>query len=541
MNAIRAAENVSLAAAVAEEISKKDLPDQRLQEAQFFIRAFFTRLAAGDESLHSPAEWAALVLDLLDFLRQRQPGRAAVRVINPESGHDGRSVVEVATDDTPFLVDTVSMILSAELQIHAVIHPVVKVRRDAAGRMLALGEDSAPAESVMHFEIDRLADGEAQETLKARIETALDDVRLAVRDWAAMRDKALAIAADLPSRAGLPTTAATESSEFLRWLADDNFTFLGFREYEVRQGEAGEVLQSVEGSGLGILAGNERSLAPRSLSSLGRTDAARTGTIEPVILTKTNARSQVHRPGHMDYVGVLRFDASGKPVAEQRFLGLFSSNAYMARPQDVPLVREKVEAVLGRSGLKRDSYSGKSLRHILETLPRDELFQSNEDELYQAVTGILELRERAHTRLFVRRDRYGRFFTCMVFVPRERFNTTVRERIEGLLRDALHGEELDSAVQMGEAALARLHVVVRPRVGEQVAYDVHALEEGVARIVRNWQDEVRDLLVRKLGAHQGVVLANRYARAMPPGYIDEVAPAVAASDIEALSSLDADD
>ncbi|MCP1375462.1 NAD-glutamate dehydrogenase [Dyella lutea] len=541
MNAIRAAVNESLAAAVIDETSKKDLPVQRLQEAQFFIRAFFARLASGDESLHTPAQWAELVLDLLGFIARREPGRASVRVTNPALGHDGRSVVEVVTDDMPFLVDTVSMILSADGPIHTVIHPVVRVARDAAGALQSIGGDQGQPESVMHFEIDRLADGEPQAELKARIESALDDVRLAVRDWEAMRDKARAIAAELPVRPNTRDVAATtESAEFLRWLADDNFTFLGYREYEVRQGEGGEVLQSVEGSGLGILSGTERSLAPRSVASLGA-HGATAGSIEPVILTKTNARSQVHRPGHMDYVGVLRFDANGEPIAEQRFLGMFSSNAYMARPQDVPVVRNKVEAVLTRSGLKRDSHSGKSLRHILETLPRDELFQSNEDELYQAVSGILELRQRARTQLFVRRDRYGRFFTCMVFVPRERFNTTVRERIEALLREALHGLELDSTVLLGDSALARLHVVVRPRVGEQVSYDLHALEEGVAGIVRNWQDEVRDSLVGRLGPQRGVVLANRYARAMPPGYIDEVAPAVAAADIEALASLEDDD
>ncbi len=540
MNAIRAAGNESLAAAVIDEISTKDLPAQRLQEAQFFIRAFFSRLTAGDQFLHSTSEWAALLLDLLQFIGHRRPGRAAVRVVNPDSGHDGRSVVEIVTDDMPFLVDTVSMILSAETQIHAVIHPVVKIARDAAGELLVMGSEAGTAESVMHFEIDRLGDGAPQVELEARIEASLGDVRAAVRDWAAMREKALAIAAELPSRPDISDAeAARESGEFLRWLADEHFTFLGYREYEVRQGESGDVLRSVEGSGLGILAATERSVAPRSVSSLGAHDA--TSTIEPVILTKTNARSQVHRPGHMDYVGVLRFDAHGKPVAEQRFLGLFSSNAYMARPQDVPLLRQRVEAVLARSGFKRDSYSGKSLCNILETLPRDELLQSNEDELFHAGTGILELLQRAHTRLFVRRDRYGRFFTCMVFVPRERFNTTVRERIEALLRDALHGEELDSAVQIGDAALARLYVVVRPRVGEQVSYDLHALEEGVARIVRNWHDEVRDLLVRQFGPHQGVVLANRYARAMPPGYIDEVVPAVAAIDIAALASLGGDD
>ena len=539
MNAIRAADDAPLSRVVLEEISKSDLSPQRLQEAQFFVRAFFARLASGDESLHTPQEWAALVLDLIAFIRQRPVERAAVRVLNPKDGHDGRSVVEVVTDDMPFLVDTVSMILSAELQIHAVIHPVVKVARDASGALVELGSEGGSPESVMHFEVDRLADDSSRDTLKKQIESALDDVRAAVRDWSAMQEKACMIASDLPQRQpALESKAASEAGEFLRWVADDNFTFLGYREYEVRQGQHGEVLQSVEGSGLGILAGKERSLAPRSLNSLTGPHA---NGGDVIILTKTNARSQVHRPGHMDYIGVLRFDADGKPVGEQRFLGMFSSNAYMARPQDVPLLREKVEAVLSRSGLKRDSYSGKSLRHILETLPRDELFQSNEDELFTAVTGILELRQRAHTRLFVRRDRYGRFFTCMVFVPRERFNTTVRERIEALLREALHGEQVDSAVLMGEAALARLHVVVRPRIGEQVSYDLHALEQGVAAIVRNWQDEVRDVLVRKLGAHEGVVLANRFAKVMPPGYVDEVTPEVAAADVQALAGLAGDD
>ncbi len=173
----------------------------------------------------------------------------------------------------------------------------------------------------------------------------------------------------------------------------------------------------------------------------------------------------VHRAGNMDYVGVLKFDANGRPVSEQRFLGLFTSNAYMTRPQDVPLVRQRVEAVLARSGLKRDSYSGKSLRHILETLPQEELFQSGEEELFTTATGILELQQRARARLFVRRDRYGRFFTCLVFVPRDRFNTTVRERIEEMLREVFHGESVDSNVLMGESALARLHVTVRPQSG----------------------------------------------------------------------------
>ncbi|MDO1527488.1 NAD-glutamate dehydrogenase [Fulvimonas sp. R45] len=536
MNAIQAASDVPLPTDVLDALKKSGFPTQRLEEAQFFIGVFFARVSEGDRALHTPAGWAAVIAGLLDFIQQRQPGQASVRLAEGE----GHQLLQVVTDDMPFLVDTVSMAVSGCSQIHTVIHPVVKAARDASGRLQRLGEGHA--ESVMHFEIDALADAAAGERLCAQVEAALDDVRLAVDDWAAMRSKVLAIADELPQRQPpLDPEAAQEASEFLRWLADDNFTFLGYREYEVVAEDGDKLLRAREASGMGILRGSERSVAPRSLRSLAASALPQSGATDAIILTKTNARSHVHRAGHMDYVGVLRFDAAGKPVSEQRFLGLFSSNAYMARPQDVPLVRHKVEAVLTRSGLKRDSYSGKSLRHILETLPHDELFQSSEDELFATALGILELRQRARARLFVRRDRYGRFFTCLAFVPRERFNTTVRERIEAMLREAFHGESLDSSVLMGESALVRLHVTVRPRPGDHPAFDEHELENRLLRIVRNWHDSLRESLVRELGEAQGAALLNRYGKVLPAGYIEEVSPEAAASDVRALAALKADD
>jgi glutamate dehydrogenase len=541
MNAIRTANENALPPEVLAELKKGGISPQRLQEAQAFCDAFFARVAESDAAVHTTAQWAALVDGLVESMQQRQSGQALVRLLNPADAHAGRSLLQIVTDDMPFLVDTVNVIVSAKLQIHMVIHPVLKALRDESGKLKELGGAAGVSESIMHFEVDRVADGVAQDQLIAEIEAALDDVRLAVGDWAAMRDKALAIAAELPQRK-LPANAASveEASEFMRWIADDNFTFLGYREYEVAEADGEQVLRSLEDSGLGILQRNERSVAPRSLRSLAASELPQSGAIDTIILTKTNARSHVHRAGYMDYIGVLKFDANGRAIAEQRFLGLFSSNAFMARPQDVPLVRHKVEAVLVRSGLKRDSYSGKSLRHILETLPREELFQSSADELFATAMGILELRQRARTRLFVRRDRYGRFFTCLVFVPRDRFSTSVRERIEALLGEALHAEQSDSSVQMGEAALARLTIVLRPKIGDRPVYDVAALERSVASIVRNWHDEVRDALVHARGDHEGVVLANRYARSLPAGYVEEVSPAVAAEDVYQLSLLDGD-
>ncbi len=340
--------------AVFDELKKLGLSPQRLASAQAFCNAFFSRMSSSDGELHAPAQWAVIVASLLDFMQQRRPGQTLVRVLNPKEAHGGRSLLQIVTDDMPFLVDSTSMVLAHRQTVHAAIHPVLGVVRTTSGELTGMTEraeagQGATLESIMHFEIDRVQDADRAALVEA-VEAALDDVRAAVGDWEPMRGKASAIAQDLPQRQ-LPigSAAVAEASEFLRWLTADNFTFLGYREYEVLE-EGGEpMLRAVASSGLGILRNDARTMAPRSLQSLVATALPQSGATDAIILTKTNARSDVHRAGYMDYVGVLKFDAAGKPVAEQRFLGLFSSNAYMARPQDVPLLRHRVAAVLARS------------------------------------------------------------------------------------------------------------------------------------------------------------------------------------------------
>ena len=516
-------------------------PGDALRDAQAFARGFLQRVPADEIAQHTVAEWSETVQGMFEFLHEREPGTPKVRVSNPLAGSArSRTVVDVVTDDMPFLVDSVGMAIAGMgLGIHSVIHPVFRVER--AGRRLAgLAAPDAErggAESIMHFEVDRVVDPAEIERLQAAVAAALDDVRASVTDWQAMRTRALALADSLAAK-NMPVDAAgvAEAQDFLRWVAADNFTFLGCREYAVVKSGGDEVLQAVEGSGLGILHGSERSLAPRSLRTLVAKDLPQSGSMDAIILTKTNARSRVHRPGYMDYIGVLGFDDKGVPVVEQRFLGLFTTNAYMARPQDVPLVRRKVEAVMQRSGLRRDSHSGKALRHILDLLPRDELLQASEDELHDAATGILALGARPRTRVFVRRDKYGRFYSCLVFLPRDRFNTEVRQRVESLLKSALRGEHVDSSIQLGESALAQLHLIIRPKPGDLAEYDVDALEAQVAAIVRNWHDELRDALVSAHGESAGLEIA-RHARAVSPAYIEAATPPVAAADLALAASL----
>jgi glutamate dehydrogenase len=525
---------------------KARLAAPRQRDAERFLRQFLRRVAAEDLAARGPGAWAAIVAGLLEFVQVRLPESANVRVFNPavdEHGWEGtHTVIEIATDDSPFLVDSVSIAVASQGNlVHSVIHPVLAIERDPGGHVLSIADDPATGkgrhESVMHFEVDRRADAGELEALRRAVEGSLADVRACVRDWRAMRDRALGIAEELGSRP-MPVDAEqrAEAQEFLRWVAADHFTFLGYREYEVAKSGGDDMLRAVSSSGLGVLR-NADAAVPRPLSSLAGRAMQESGVVDVVILTKTNARSTVHRPGYMDYLSVLKFDAAGKAVGEERFLGLFTSGAYGRRPWDIPLVRHKYEAVMNRSGFKRDSHSGKALRHILETLPREELFQASADEMYETAMGILALSQRQRTRLFVRRDRYGRFYSVLVFLPQNRFTPDVRERIEALLKRAFHGDRVDSAVHVSEAALARMHVVIRPRGNEHPKVDIAELEARLAQIVRNWHDELRDLLVQKHGDEKGLKLASRYGRALPAAYIEEVTPWIAASDVETAAAL----
>lgn len=523
---------------------RKRYPAARQAEAQAFAGDFYRRMEADEFPHHSAEEWAAIAGDTLEFARVRKPGTASVRVFNPGLKANGwetpHTVLQIVNDDMPFLVDSVSMALAEMgVGVHVLGHPVLHFSRDRAGKLGAVGEGKA--ESLMVLEIDRQP-AEDMQKIEAAIRKVLGEVRAIVGDWSAMREKMVALADDLSTRR-LPVDDESrhEAQEFLRWAAADHFTFFGYREYRVEKQDGEEVLAPVEASGLGLMRGKDKSPA-RPVKSLAAHGLSAAGAQkDALILTKTNARSRVHRAGYMDYIGVLEYDAKGRIVAEQRFLGLFTSSAYNRRPWEIPLVRRRHDYVMGKSGLAPSSHSGKALRHILETLPREELFQSNEEELYRTAMGILGLQERVRSRLFLRRDKYSRFISALVYLPRDRFNTDVRLRIEALLKDALHGEYIDSTVVLGESPLAQLHLIVRPKPGEALEFDTSELEERLAHLLRNWQDDLRETLVARHGEAAGLRMASAYGRALPAGYIEESTTEAAASDVEHLAALEGPD
>ena len=513
----------------------------RYDEATRFAGAFYSRVDGDELEIRDVEGWAALAGDFHEFVRVRQAGEALVRVFNPDRDQQGwespHTVIQIANDDMPFLVDSIGMVLAKlGVNAHVMGHPVVHLRRDSQGTIESVGEGEP--ESLMHIEIDRQA-GEADfHRLKNEILAVLGDVRLCVADWKSMRERALESARELAGASTpLPHERVEEAREFLRWMADDHFTFLGYREYRVVDTGGDDVLHALPDTGLGLLRDDRRAGRPRSVKALVDSLTAKGSEPDALILSKTNSRATVHRTGYMDYVGVLEFDAGGRACGERRFIGLYTSSAYSQSAWNIPLVRQRNQYVMDRSELPPDGHSGKALRHILETLPRDELFQAGRNELFQTAMSILSLHERVRPRLFVRRDRFGRFYSVLVYILRDRFNTTARQRVEAMLMELLNGQRIDTTSQVGDSPLAQLHMIVRPKAGIPREIDEAQLERRLVEIVRDWHDTVREILVQRNGEGRALELESRFARSLPLGYIEEVSPETAAGDVEKLASL----
>ncbi len=529
----------------------KDQQDLPFSDLAHLAEEFFRQATAEEFLERSPSELAGRIVDLYQFILERDKGSSKVRLFNPEVDKNGwdsaASVIQLNNPDGPFLVDSISLLLAdRDIGIHHLFHPVINVVRDADGKLLkilteneAKTESDFVAESVIYLVIDRLSKDRLQR-IKKSIYKVLAELKLVVSGWRPMTAKALETSTMLVAIGNAEEQEdAIEAGSFIRWLAEDNFIFFGYREYKVSGSGEKKVLQVVPQTGLGILDEEHSPGTPRPLPSLPaiKTDNS-ADKPDLLIITKTSTRSSIHRSGYMDYVGVKIFNKHGKAIGEHRFIGLFTSNAYTRSAWDTPLIRARVEAVMEHSKLRPESHAWKALIHILETLPRDELFQSSVEELVSLSMSILKLQERQSTRLLIRRELFGRFYSCMLFIPRDRFNTENRQAIQAILKRSLKGERIDYQVLVSDSPLARLHIVVRPRSGEPVEYDVAEIEAKIVKAVRSWEDELRQILIQKLGESDGLKVFERFHRAVPLSYTDDVSPWVASFDLQNMAMLE---
>jgi glutamate dehydrogenase len=463
-----------------------------------------------------------------------EPAIRLRRARKPDGTDLRGDLLEIVQLDRPFLVDSImGAVAEAGFQVRAMFHPVVEAggqRRSMIQIYLApVGEDREAA-------------------LIAAVTEALADVRLAVQDFEAMRGLMRRTIVELrDTKVAIPAEARAEDMDFLDWLASDHFVFLGARVYEYpRTADGGyaaeEPLYQPEGS-LGVLRDQDRTVLRRGSEPaiLSRQVRNHIEVGDPIVVAKSNLRSRVHRRGYMDYVGVRRYGADGKPSGEVRFVGLFTAEAYETPAHDVPLIRRKVAHVLASAGKDPDSHNGKRLRNILETWPRDELFQTDEDQLLSMALGVLHLYDRPRVKLFTRRDPFDRFISALLFVPRERYDSGVRERAGKLLSDAFGGRVSAYYPSFSDAPLARVHFILGVTPGDHREPDLAALEAAIAETARTWEDRF-EAAIRDGGAPGRVAeTLARYAGAFPPGYRDQYGAAEALADIEVVDALAPDE
>ncbi len=520
---------------------------QRLPEAmrssaaaERLVRDYVDHSAAEDLAERGEDDLVAAVASHVEAGLQRTPGSAVVRTVTgPCSGARAlRTTVEVVTDDMPFLVDSLTSALTVMGRgIVSVAHPRLAARRDDAGRLLdlRLADSTTPGHEVeawIRVEVDGQLEPQERATLESQLSAVLGDVRTAVRDWPLMQDRALETADELVDRPAVGLAQAQVAARFLHWLADDRFTFLGYGEYDLSP-HGRLVLRAA--TGLGLLSTDDPGAGERARRLSSSLPAQPTTHVLRVV--KAGVRATVHRSAHVDCVCVPTRDANGEITGERRFLGLFTSGAYSESVRRVPLVAEKVAEVLRRAGFAPGGHSARDLQNILEFFPRDELMQAEVDDVLRTALGVLSLQERRRTRLFLRTDPSG-FTSCLVFLPRDRYTTSVGTAIEELLTRALDGGSADHTLHVTESALARLHVVVRPRPGEQLREgDEAELEAAVARAVRSWEDDLLDAARGALPEPEGAALVRRWVRGVPEGYRADVPPARAVEDLRQLEAL----
>jgi len=502
--------------------------------AAFFTA--FTRHASPEDLIHfTGAELASLVKQVFERSAKRSPGKPLIDIFEPSANDPAfarrETVVLAVNDDIPFLYDSATAELRAQgLNVAAAFHPIVNAARASAG--------APAAESFILLVLDSTIDEEHKSAVREGLAKVFASVALVVRDWKPMLGRLAETIAQLKKNPPpIGDADLAENLAFLGWLADNHFTFLGCRDYVFHDVGEGR-LEARYDSGLGVLAEPAARVIRRGTDRSSLTPELREFLTQPapIIITKSSTRSIVHRRAHMDYIGIKNFDVSGKLVGERRFVGLFTSVAYGQLPAEIPLLRRKVAQVLARSGLPLAGHDGKALAHVLSTFPRDELFQISEDELLPTALSILNLGERPKVRVFLRFDKFDRFVSALVFLPRERYSGAVRERIHALLAQAFDGRQSAAMPMLDDEWLARIHYIVGRNPGRRPDVDVKALESDIRAAIRTWEDGFGEA-VRLDHGELPSGLVRRYTNAFPGDYRESVTPTDAVADIGRIEAV----
>ncbi|MFV0446911.1 MAG: NAD-glutamate dehydrogenase [Vibrio sp.] len=503
----------------------------------------FSNVSQDDLAERNESDLYGAVVSLWHHISEKKGDDYSVRVFNPTVSRHGwestHTIVEIVVPDGPFHVDSIKMALSRlDLTSHLMLNGPTQIDRDDNGLIKCINNGEGPLQSLFHIEVDRLSNKEEMKTLQEQLLDILLDTALVVKDWQPMVSKLDQVISQLEANADqLPESDRfQETMAFLRWLGNHNFTFMGYKEYDLVDVDGDTTLKPTDEVGLGLFSQSAR---VRSVKLSEFSDSARLEAKKAylLILTKGNKQSRIHRPAYTDYIGIKKFDENGKVIGEHRFSGLYTSAVYNQVVQSIPLIREKVERILAASRYRVGSYAYKALHNILENYPRDELLQATEEELLEVGMGVVQMQDRDLLRLFVRKDPFGRFFSCMVYVTKERYNTELRRQTQRIFKQYFGCEqEVEFTTYFSESPLARTHYIVRVD-NNNMDVNVKKIEQNLMEASTTWDDRLAEAIVANRGESKGLPLAKEYLHAFPRSYKGDVMPVSAMADIERLEAL----
>jgi len=484
------------------------------------------------------------------YIQQCDPVAPKIRVFNPSLAEDGwvcpHTALIVLQKDMPFLVDSIRIELNRRnIAIHSLKSTVLRVERDEHHQMLRLLDgaeegDNSEREALIFFEISLHTRDEALKELRDAVASVLAEVAIVVADYQPMLERARQVEENVRySTLSVMAQHTQESQEYMHWLMDNHFTFLGFSEYEFAVDENNnKVLRELTDRRLGVFAARK---SPQGVTAVDRFNEGMVRFyLVPHVITfsKSAVRSRVHRYAYTDYVVVKKFNASGEVIGEYRFMGLYTSAVYSSSPTKIPLIREKVAKVFDLTGLEASTHYGKSFIQILETFPRDEIFLSSGTELYEILLGVAKINERAMVRLFVRRDPFGKFFSCIVYVPRDYFSTKIRLDVQHLIGDAIGASECEFTTYFSESILARVHLVFKVNAPVDANLDIKSLQAKIVDITRSWEDQLQYSLVETFGEESAVEFLQEYRTAFSSSYQEHFDSRTAVHDIQSITRVD---
>lgn len=542
--------------------ASSQVPVNQVDLLNHFIAIYFGNVSLEDLKARSISDLAGMAISHWSLLRNNQllkENRREIKIFNPREKEDGwqsgHTVIQLITQDTPFLVDSLGIALSRlGFNIHLIIHcGGLKVRYNREHQITEVLPHTHQSESdivsvaPICIEMDRQNKPETLENIEAVLNEVLNDVRVAVEDWKPMELKLYAALKEIESNPNIPLAPKEieEARAFLEWFVL-HFTFLGFREYDLITQNGEKMMSIVPGSSLGVLRDDSQSQKLRTpATSAGHaflgmpTDAQDIALANQILVFfQTNTKATVHRDAYSNCLSVLRFDSKGRVIGEYRFVGLYASRAYYDNIRNIPIIREKVNYILERSDLPERGYGFRKLLHILETFPRDDLFEGHKEELFRLAMDILRMQERKKIRLFVRRDAFNRYISCLIYIPKDNFNTELLNKMQSILARSFGAVEVSlNGIFFQGILLARIHYIVRIDPKQKVDYDLKAIEMKLSEVGRSWKDDFNHYIFEAFGEEEGCLLIEKYRYAFPASYRDSFSAQLAMRDIAHIEKL----